>query len=161
MFLKDAPFVRYALFAASVIFGSLVGATSCSGQKAAELRYRLICDGMSGSHGEKVVITAIKDQDPGATVSASSQVQQVKVITIVQLDREMLSAALAAQGITLVNMVALRADHDDTRSAMDLPGFPEYIDTGNEEADQVNYRLRKQAWIEAHPEFSMPAGTNK
>jgi hypothetical protein len=120
-----------------------------------------MCQGMNAGHGEKVVITAIKDQDPGATISASSEVQQAKVITTVQLDRDALSAALASHGILLMDLLTVLPGHAGTRSAVALPGFPQYIDTGNEEADRADYRSRKQAWIEAHPEFAVPADSDR
>jgi hypothetical protein len=156
MSLNDTRLVR-SLF----LVWSFAVAALCSAQKPVELQYRLMFQGMNGGHGEKAVITAIKDQDPGARISASSEVQQVKVITTVQLDRDALSAALATHGIALLDVVTVRPEHNDTRSAIDAPGFPQYIDTGNEEADRANYRMRKQAWIEAHPEFVMPASGDR
>ena len=32
------------------------------------------------------------------------------------------------------------------------PGFPQYVDTGNKEKDDANYKAAKDKWIQEHPD---------
>ncbi len=124
--------------------------------EARDLLMRL--NGLNGRDQEKTVLAAINDQDPFARVSMDVPSQQVKVRTTVTFDRPSLDAALAAQGITIINLGLIHAgDHvERTTPAGVLPGFPSYMDTGDPALDEAAYQAAKTIWIAAHPALYPP-----
>ncbi|HEY6162629.1 MAG TPA: hypothetical protein VI112_15475 [Bacteroidia bacterium] len=39
-----------------------------------------------------------------------------------------------------------------SKQLVNEPGFPQYIDTGNKEKDDANYKAAKEKWIQEHPD---------
>lgn len=42
--------------------------------------------------------------------------------------------------------------HETPKTPVVMEGFPEYVDTGNPEADKADYARRKKEWVEQNPE---------
>ena len=68
---------------------------------------------------------------------------------------------LAQGGITLIGISVIYPSLPSERSVdeQQLPDFPIFIDTGDLEADQADYRARKEVWIAAHPGLYPPSAT--
>jgi hypothetical protein len=107
----------------------------------------------------KIVHAALNDQDPMALVSIDTPTQQVKIRTIVFLDRPALEAAFGPYGVTIISLVPIAAPLFSQRvSAADaIPGFPVFVETGDPVNDEAIYQSNKAAWIEAHPDLYPPA----
>lgn len=130
-----------------------------SAQKPPEHDLLMRLDGMNSRDREKVVLAAINDQDPLALVSIDAPGQQVKIRTIVALDRPSLDARLAVQGMTIMRLGPIDSPGHEHRSAaaVPLPGFPTYVETGDPVHDGASYGSAKAAWIADHPLLYPPA----
>lgn len=142
----------------STFLALVICAATMLAQKPAVREYMLTCSGMPDPSHRKILISAIKDQDPQALISVSPLDQRVKVRMHTALRRQDLEATCTAWGITIVSLTstwhpgALRDAGLDDR-----PGFPQYIDTGDPAHDAADYDARKQAWLFAHPAPTPPA----
>ncbi len=127
-------------------------------QKAAKRDFLMTVAGMTGRDQEKIVRASLNDQDPSAFVSVDAPAQQVKIRTIVSLDRPALEAAFAPYGVTIISLEPIAVSHFSERvSAADaLPGFPVFVDTGDPVHDEAVYQSNKAAWIVDHPDLYPP-----
>jgi len=153
---------RSLLAVTSWILTALCGVAphvNLNAQKPIERDYRLTLSGMQDNSGAKLVLTAVKDQDPNAIVSVAVPIQQAKVRTIAELDQQQLSATLAPWGITVVSVSIIYSTLTQDRSAdqTTMPDFPLLIDTGHPEDDAADYHARKDFWISQHPGLYPPA----
>ena len=130
-------------------------------QKPVERNYWITFTGLAGRDGEKYVLSAVKDQDPGALVSVAPSIQQAKVRTVTSLNEQQLATTLAPFGIVVLSVSISYPSLPQARSVdqHSLPGFPLFIDTGNPEVDAADYAARKQLWINAHPDLYPPSST--
>ncbi len=128
-------------------------------QKPVEHSYLIELSGMPDRSHEKVVISAIKDQDPNALISVALAIQQVKVRAWAEIDPQQLAQAIAPWGISIVHFNPLWPLLIEERSLgqVQLPGFPNFIDTGHPEEDAADYQQRKLLWIGAHPDLYPPS----
>ena len=114
--------------------------------------------GMNGRDQEKIVHAAINDQDPTALVSIDTPTQQVKIRTIGILDRSALEGAFAPYGVSIISLgpIAVPLLVERVSAASELPGFPQFVNTGDPGNDEAVYQSNKAAWIEAHPDLYPP-----
>lgn len=132
--------------------------THAAAQKPTERDFLMILAGMTGRDHEKIVLASISDQDPSALVSINPTAQQVKIRTIVSLDRPALEAAFAPFGVSIISLQPFAVLNPTERAiaAEGLPGFPVFIDTGDAVNDQAVYQSSKAAWIQVHPDLYPP-----
>lgn len=126
-------------------------------QKAVHHDFLMRLSGMSGRDQEKIVRTAINDQDPLALVSIDPPTQGVKIRTTTSLDRPALDATLGAWGVSIISLNPIADPTARAAPASTLPGFPVFVDTGDPVNDEAVYRSNKAAWIQAHPDLYPPA----
>lgn len=127
-------------------------------QKPAKHDFLMTVAGMTGRDQEKIVRASLNDQDPAALVSVDVPAQQVKIRTIVSLDRPELEAAFGPYGVSIISLVPIAVTllSERASAATVLPGFPVIMATGNLVHDEAVYQSGKAAWIEAHPELYPP-----
>lgn len=126
-------------------------------QKPQVREYMITFAGMTDPSHRKFVIAAIKDQDPGATISFATAQQQAKILARTILSRTLIEQTCAPWGISVIAFdqhphvgVVRSVQHSG------LPGFPQYVDTGDPATDAADYDARKQAWIAMHPDLYPP-----
>lgn len=151
--MTGSSFIRCFVLACS---GS-IAVISAWGQKQGPFQYLVEVDGMDTPHHQKVVRSAIDDQDPYAKVSLDAAAQLIKVRTTGPLDPDALHDRLAAFDISVIRFILQGAHQAHRAAAGSLSGFPIYFDTGDPVNDQADYQARKEAWITAHPDQYPPA----
>lgn len=118
-------------------------------QKPLERTYMIEFSGMDDRSDEKVVLSALIDQDPHALISVAPSTHQAKVRTITELDRAALQNTISQAGISIIRfnqLATVPMDHPD-RQADTAPL------TGPQ---QEAYRQQKLEWMTEHPGVSFP-----
>ncbi len=119
-------------------------------QKAAERTYMIEFSGLDDRSDEKVVLSALIDQDPLALISIALTTQQAKVRTVAELDRTSLQNTLAPSGISIIRfnqLVTVPIDHPDRQAE---------TTTGQSAAEVDAYREQKLQWMADHPGVPFP-----
>lgn len=152
------PLRRAALNLSLLAALSLASIGQADAQKPAEHDFLMRLSGMTGRDQEKIVRASFNDQDPSALVSIDTPAQEVKIRTVVALDRPALEAAYGPYGISIISLQPIGVPLLSVRaSAADvLPGFPVFVDTGDPLHDEAVYQSNKSAWILDHPELYPP-----
>lgn len=148
-----SSFIRCFVLACS---GS-IAVISAWGQKQGPFQYLVEVEGMDALHHQKIVRSAIDDQDPHAKVSLDAAAQLIKLRTSAPMDPDVFRERLAAHDIVVLRFIQQGALQAHRTATGTLPGFPIYFDTGDPANDQADYQARKEAWIAAHPDQYPPA----
>jgi hypothetical protein len=153
------PLQRAALSLSLLTALSLISIVPAVAQKPIQRDFLMKLAGMTGRDQVKIVRASINDQDPSALVSIDPPTQEVKIRTIVSLDRPALETGFAPYGVSIISLEPIATPLLSARaSAADgIPGFPVFIDTGDPVNDEAVYQSNKAAWIEAHPDLYPPA----
>ncbi len=156
----DRSLLSVAFWILAALF-MVVSPVNINAQKPIGRDYLITLSGLQGNDGTKLVLTAVKDQDPNAIVSVAVPIQQAKVRTIVELDQPQLATTLAPWGITVVSISIIYPTLTQDRSAdqTTMPDFPQLIDTGHPDLDAADYHARKELWIVQHPGLYPPSTT--
>jgi hypothetical protein len=118
-------------------------------QKAIERTYMIEFSGFDDRSDEKVVLSALLDQDPNALISIGLATHQAKVRTIAVLDRNILQSTIASAGIGVVrfNQLVTVPIHHPDRQAETAPITDE---------EQDAHRQQKLLWMNEHPGVPFP-----
>ncbi len=133
-----------------LILLALGGGVNVRAQKVMERTYMIEFSGLDDRSDEKVVFSALIDQDPNALISIAPTTHQAKVRTIAELDRTTIQNTIAPAGLSVVRfhqLVTVPVDHPD-RQATTTPVL--------DEAEQEAYRQQKLQWMEDHPGVPFP-----
>jgi hypothetical protein len=119
-------------------------------QKPVERTYMIEFSGLDDRSDEKVVLSALIDQDPNALISIALTTHQAKVRTITELDRTALQNTIAPSGISVIRfnqLVSVPMDHPDRQAE---------TSNGQSAAEMDAYREQKLQWMEDHPGVPFP-----
>ena len=133
------------------LFMLVMGAgVSVSAQKTADRTYMIEFSGLDDRSDEKVVLSALIDQDPLALISIALNTHQAKVRTVAELDRTALQNSIAPSGISVIRfdqLVTVPIGHPDRQAE---------TNSGPSAAEVEAYREQKLQWMTDHPGVPFP-----
>jgi hypothetical protein len=94
------------------------------------------------------------DNKTGSTIQNSTTVNPVSTNTDGNGTSNTDGNQLKKETIVIDGTLSVNPNKDtDKKAAVDLPGFPVYVNTGNKELDDNNYRIAKDLWIQNNQEL--------
>ncbi len=103
-------------------------------------------------HLEKAIYENLRGLDPACSIHFDRSAARMDLRSNSTFTPAVFIEALASIAGLPVHAIEHSATMSTPEGLDALPGFPEYLETGDEAEDDLRYQEAKRAWISAHPE---------